>query len=185
MTNELNWGQLYDSTGDADAALPTGAYDVEVTKVEAKTTKTGKPMFSMASKIIAGPQAGRMLWHNITVSAENPNAMRMFFLNMKAFGLDDSFFKRSPGPTANDIANALTSRRAKFDVIIQVGGDYAGRNEVKRISASSLPPNAGPGVPTGIQVPSASAISATVPAAPLLPNYTSVAPSPYSNADEF
>ena len=178
MADELNWGALYDSTGDADAALPSGPYDVEVTKVEVKTTKTGKPMFSLMSKVIAGPMAGRTIFHNITVTADNPNAMRMFFLNMKAFGLDDSFFKRSPGPSAADIANALTGRRAKFDVAVQTTGDYAGRNEVKKVSASGVPALGGPGVPAGI-VPSASAVAATVPGIPNLPAHGStVAPNP-------
>lgn len=148
MADELNWGSLYDSTGDADQPLPNGPYEVEVTKCEAKTTKTGKPMFSMSAKVLGGPHAGRFVFHNITVTVENPNAMRMFFLNMAAFGLKDDFFKRSPSPSNMDVAAALVGRRAKFEVGVQTTGAYAGRNEVKTVKPPSTPGVGGPAVPS-------------------------------------
>ena len=107
MADEMmNWGALYDSAGEADKPLPNGPYNVEVTKAEAKTTKNGKPMFSLSAKVLDGPHAGRFVWHNLTVTVENPNAMRMFFLNMAAFGLGDDVVHQLIASNAGNILHA-------------------------------------------------------------------------------
>lgn len=172
MADEVNWGSLYDDAGDADKPLPNGIYDVEVTKAEAKSTKAGKPMFSLSAKVLGGPQAGRFVWTNITVTVENPNAMRMFFLNMAAFGLKDDFFKRSPAPSNADVAAALVGRKARFDVGVQTSGMYAGRNEVKKIGPASGAPTPSPTALPGsapVPVPTAAPAPVPVPSAPPAP----------------
>lgn len=183
MADEMNWGALYDSAGEADKPLPNGSYNVEVTKAEAKTTKNGKPMFSLSAKVLDGPHAGRFVWHNLTVTVENPNAMRMFFLNMAAFGLGDAFFKRSPAPNNTDVANALVGRRAQFDVGTQTSGAYAGRNEVKSVKAATIPGASGPSVPGGA---GPSAPAPAVPATPAVPQpaVAPVVPAPAAQAQQ-
>lgn len=175
MADEMNWGQLYDSAGSADDALPPGDYEVEVTKAEAKTSKNGKPMYAVTCKVVSGPHAKRGVWHNIVVSPENPNAMRMFFLNMKAFGIGEDFFKRAPSPSHDQVAAALVGRRCKMTLAVQTTGAYAGRNEVKKIAPSANPnPTVGaPGPainPTAVAGTAAPVPQVPVPTTPHVPD---------------
>ena len=79
--------------------------------------------------------------------------MRMFFLNMSAFGLKEDFFSASPAPTNEAVAAALVGRRARFDVSTQTTGTYAGRNEVKSIKATGGPQAPGVQSPASTSVP--------------------------------
>jgi hypothetical protein len=128
MSDTINWGQLYDAAG-SDEALPANVYDVEVTKCVFKHATSGKPMFAVTFKVLAGPLAGKGLWHNITVTQDNDKAMYWFFKSMRDLGLGEAFFKTNP--TNEAIAQALVGKQCRVDVGIQAKGAYAGRNEVK------------------------------------------------------
>lgn len=50
--------------------VPDGQYEVKLTKLESKKTKTGKPMISVWMKIIAGSYKGQLLFYNQTINMD-------------------------------------------------------------------------------------------------------------------
>lgn len=103
---ELNWGQLHKDT----MTVLTGEFPVVVTASTAVQSSTGKPMIKVTLKIESGQYAGRSLYSQFVVSADSPNAMRMFFSHMGVLGLTAAFFERNP--TMDEVAAALENRRA-------------------------------------------------------------------------
>lgn len=102
----INWSDLHD---EATTVL-TGDFPVVLVKVEAKQSTGGKPQFKIQLAIEAGPNAGKKINSNITVSAENSVAMKIFFSTMTALGLGKDYFKQNP--QMDRIAADLLGRRA-------------------------------------------------------------------------
>lgn len=157
----IDWNDLMNTAGTAMEPVPIGEYDVELTKAEATSSSTGKPMWKVVFKITSGPHAGRNIWNNFTLSTENNNALGFFFAHMKALGLDRDFFARQPTP--EQIAGALEGKHAR----IKVGHrpfQGVNRNDVKAImpplgapngatsSAVAPPPPPPPPAPAGVNV---------------------------------
>jgi hypothetical protein len=145
VSDTFNFGQLYDEAGAADQALPASTYELELTKAEYKTFASGNRGYACTYKVLTGPHAGRGVWNNIMLMPENPGSMRMFFVNMKAHGLGEDFFKASPPPTPEAVAQALVGTRVRAELGVQSSGPYAGRNEVRKL----LPALPGSGVVGG------------------------------------
>lgn len=171
----LNWQQLLQDSGGAYEPLPIGDYDVQVDKAEATTSSTGKPMFKVTFKVITGPHNTRLVRTQFVVSADNPNAMAMFFTHMNAMGLDKNFFNANP--TNEQVAYALLGRAACISIQHRV---WEGRQQmdVRSVKAPRVqaPPTASSPLP-----PPAPATSAPAPApAPAVPPMPSVpvAPAP-------
>jgi hypothetical protein len=156
----INWGEMLETSGGAFEPLPKSTYNVLVKTSEATKTTTDKLMFKVIFTVDGGPYNGRTLYHNIVVSPENPNAMRMFFLNMKTFGLDADFFSMEPMP--EQIAAAMIGRAATVAVDHRL---YQGqwRENVKTLMPRAGGPvnigaMSGMPVPGGAQMPAAPAI---------------------------
>jgi Protein of unknown function (DUF669) len=172
----LNWGQLIQDSGGAFEPLPNGDYDAQVTRPEATTSSTGKPMFKVTFKIITGAFAGRTVPNQFVVSAENPNAMAMFFTHMKNLGLDKDFFNANP--TNEQVAAALDGRVALITLGQRVW-QGTNRNEVKAVkparvaapAAAGVPqvPQAAPPAPPQVYIPTVAAPAAPAPVAPAAP----------------
>src|SRR4051812_33968171 len=97
MTGSIDFGQLMATMGQQLEIIPVGDYDVVVKDATATTTKAGdKPMIKIKFSIENGTQAGRVLWQNVTITQDNQNALLYFFGNMKALGLDATFFAAGP-----------------------------------------------------------------------------------------
>lgn len=164
----INWGELMAGVAEALQPVPKGAYDVVVSKCDAKTSSTNKSMWAMQMKIEGGPHNGRVIFNNLTLTTDNPQALRMFFVNMHALGLDQQFFMSNPTPT--QIANALVGRRARVEIDHR---DFQGqkRENVKRLMPAS-------GVfPAGTQVPTMTGPGPGIPGASPIPT-PGVPPSP-------
>ena len=72
-----DWAKLAQTADDATKVLPVGVYPVQVTKAEAVTASTGAPMLKLIIKITGeGEGAGRQIWTNVTLTADNPFALR-------------------------------------------------------------------------------------------------------------
>lgn len=110
----INWKQLMDASGGSFEPLPAGDYDVQIAKAEATKSSGGKTMFKLTLDVIAGPHVKRKIWTNLVISPENPNALGMFFAQMKAFGLDANYFAQ--GPLPDHVADALANRYARVTV---------------------------------------------------------------------
>lgn len=103
---ETNWKDLRSSA----MTVLTGEFPVVVVKAEAATSQNGKPMLKGSVKITSGTYVGREIRLQLTLSADNPIATKMFFLNLDAFGLGESYFDGNP--SFAQIAADLLGREA-------------------------------------------------------------------------
>lgn len=127
----LNFADLMKQAGPIEA-LPIGDYDVVCKTAEATSTKSGeKPMIKAKFSVESGPHAGRTIYWNAVISQENATALRIFFEQMDALGLNSAFFASSPSLEA--VAQNLVGKRAKFNVAHR---QYNGKAQVdvKRVS---------------------------------------------------
>jgi hypothetical protein len=165
----IQWKTLMENAGSDFEPLPSGDYDVEVTKCEPKMSSTDKLMYKVQLKVLGGPHANRVLFHQFVVSPDSPNALSFFFQHMRALGLDSQFFAASP--SEQSVADALLGKRARVSVGQK---DWQGqtRNEVKKVAplTGAVAAAAAPSVPAP-SVPGAVAAAPTlaVPAPPAAP----------------
>jgi hypothetical protein len=116
MTAGIDFGALMQQMGQQLEVIPQGPYDVVVKTADATTTNDGsKPMLKVKFNIESGPQAGRPLYNNFTISQESQNALRIFFQQMQILGLDPAFWSQ-PGVTLEHAAVALVGKRCRVDV---------------------------------------------------------------------
>lgn len=94
----LNWGDLVKEAADTGSydPLPDGDYDLQIMEATAKVTQTGKTMFAVKAQVQTGAHAKRLVWDNLVVSTDNPNALAIFFRKMAALGLTRDYFSGSP-----------------------------------------------------------------------------------------
>lgn len=168
---ELNWSALQAEAATA-GLLPAGQYDIVISEATATQSANGKPMIKVKFRVTSGPHKDKPIWNQFTVSPESAMALRMFFLNMAAFGLDANYF--ASNPSLDTVAQALLNRAAVVTLGVRAwqGQD---RNNVESIS----PPQAGgpvaPGVVTG--PPSVSPVAASPVATPVTPAAAPPVPS--------
>lgn len=142
MSGPVDFGLLLSQMGETLQAIPIGDYDVVVKTCEAKTTSNGKPMLNVKFAVEAGgPFSGRPIYNNFTISAESPNALRIFFTQMAAMGLDSAFF--GGHPSMETVASSLVGRRARITVGHR---EWNGQQQldVKSVKAPSGPQAAAP-----------------------------------------
>lgn len=152
----IPWSELQEQAAIAFSALPAGEYGVVVTEATAVESKNGKPMIKVKLRVQDGAHAGRVVFNNFVVSTDNPTALGFFFRNMKAFGLDATYF--AGNPTMPEIADRLLG----IPVIVTLGvRTYQGeeQNEVKTIRPSTGGPV---GMPAAVALPG---MGASAPAA--------------------
>lgn len=140
---------LADAKSASFEAMPNGDYNVEVVKAEAVTASTGRPMIKCKMKVIDGTFMNRPVMTQFVLVIDNPNALAMFFRNMKGFGLDENFFAQmGAGGQLEPVAGALVGRRAQVTLGTRKwqGED---RNEVTGIK----PYTGAPGTMTGAPGP--------------------------------
>jgi hypothetical protein len=163
-------------------ALPDGPYDAECISADAVTSTTGKPMIKCKFEVIAGPHAKRKFFNQFVLSTDNEVALAMFFRHMKAFGLDENFFKAVGSGGLGPVAQTMVGRRARFDLgHREWNGEN--RNEVKSVkpitggvSTGGLPGAAAPVAPGLPGLPGLPTSSAPPVAAPPAPAVTQPTP---------
>jgi hypothetical protein len=153
----IDFNKLMGAAGSGTfEALPAGDYVVKVASTEATRSANGKPMIKVKYTVEGGPSAGRPVFNQHVISADNPNALAFFFQHMAAYGLDRNYF--ASNPPMPQVAAAMVGRVVQVTLEVR---DYQGapRNNVtKLIAAAGM--MAMPGAP--------------VAAAPVMP----VAPAP-------
>lgn len=168
-TPQVNFGQLIASVGTLEIQpVPPGNYDVKVIEASAGQSSTGKLMYKVRYEIQGGPQHGRKVYNNITLTNDGGNALRMFFVNMKSHGLDEAYFAMNPSPET--VAGALVGRQVSITIEHE---PYRGvmREQVRSvrppagIAAGLGAPAAGPGVGQPI-APGVAFVPPVVAAAP-------------------
>lgn len=165
-----NFGEIIENI-DLSGFKPVdkGTYECRVAEAEAKIAKSGREMISMKFEIAEGPQQGRKFYNNFVWVADNPNAQRMFFVNMGAMGFDKAYFQQNP--TMEKLANDMVGRFAKVTVDHR---EWQGnmQEDVKKIEKSNRTAGGG-AVPSGMGgSPASSAAPAAAPAATPQPSAT-------------
>ncbi len=159
----------------AGGAWPLGDYDFEVAEANVKMSGNGSGNEMIVTKLrcLVGPYAGKHINNNFVLTADNPNALSIFFRHMAAFGLDDNFFTQIGEGNLAPAAQALKGRRVRITIGHRQwnGGT---QNDVKAVNPltdglSNTLPGAAVGSPPPPPPP-----TATVPPPPT----SSSAPSP-------
>lgn len=160
----INFGDLYNEA----TTIVTGTFDGIVVEATATQSSNGKDMIKAKLQVEGGKHHGRTYWRNVVVSPESSGAMRMFFVTMKAFGMEGDYF--AANPSMEQIARDMAGKRCRFTVDKR---EFQGvdREDVTKVE----PPSAGlAGLPSpvasgpiGAGIPNPSAgISAPVPGVP-------------------
>ena len=126
----LGLDDLYEEHGKQAELLPDAEYDFVVMSATHKVSQNGKDMFNCQCKVESGPYTNKTVWHRFVISRESDIAMQIFFRQMKALGLDGTFWKRNPG--AEQVVAALSGQRFRGTTVVK---EYQGNesNEIKAI----------------------------------------------------
>jgi hypothetical protein len=175
MSNSVRLGSLLqEAKADDIQALEPGDYELEVVSAKDRGTDV-MPVF----KVTAGPFAGRKVMAG--AFSIKGNGARVFYQNMKAFGLPEEFLLAET-TTLDDVAKALVGRVVNATLIID---DWKGepRNKIpigaiRLISAPPLPAAGGvpQAAPAAVQQ-AAPATAAPAPAAAAPPVAAAAAPA--------
>lgn len=130
--NNIDFKSLYDEAG---RLMPPGWYDCIVVESTVARSSTNKPMIKVKMVVETGPRKGNTLFNQFVVSADNPSAMRMFFNNMKHFGMDASFW--GSNPTVEMIAQQLQGRRIRAEVVHR---EWPANSGVMRENVNAMQP---------------------------------------------
>lgn len=150
--------------------LPDGEYELKVVDAELKTTQTGKPMFKLKTEVQSGPYAKRLVWDNLTLSFENPTALRIVLDKFGALGLGEAYFNQEP--TNEAVAAATVGRSFRGQLGTR---EYNNKksNEIKRylpavgaVVAGASAPSAPAVAPAPAPAPAPAAAVAPAPPAP-------------------
>lgn len=131
-----NLVQKAQEAGSGFDLLPDGPYLAKIIESEFKHSANGKPQIKTRWEVIQGPHAGaKGLWNYFTLTIENPNAVAIFFRQLKALGITQEFLdalSELDNETAvKHIAGALEGRVAAIKV--KVDHEYQ-NNKIDRIN---------------------------------------------------
>ncbi len=170
--SEIDWAALQKEA--QDTLIPDGDYVAMVTKADATTASTGKPMIKLQLTIVEGPKRDRKLFTQIVLSAESPFALQRWFSNLACFGLDAGYF--GTNPTIERIAEDLVNRGA----VVTVGHrEWQGSDRNEVASYKPYAPN-GP-LPPGMIV---GPVTASGPRPPATPTQAAGPAAPASTASQ-
>lgn len=142
--------------------VPTGKYVSEVVEAEWTKTKTDKDMLKVVFKIAVGPEKGRKLYNNMTISPESPKSLGFFFAHLEILGCP----KTVVGDLSKqEIADRITGGRALLTVSHR---EYQGKTQAEVKYLDPVPADMRPddAPPTGDTPPPAAPSGDTPPPPP-------------------
>ena len=173
-----SFGNLVQKAQEAGAGfdlLPDGPYIAKIIESEFKHSANGKPQIKTRWEVVQGPHAGfKGLWNHFTLTIDNPNAVAIFFRQLKALGITQEFLdalaELDNETAVKHIAGALEGKAAAIKV--KVDHEYQ-NNKIERINPAPADFLNGSGAPQGnaapFSAPAASAAPAAAPAPPSTP----------------
>lgn len=107
--------------GSSFDLIPAEVYTAKIIESEYKLSSGGKPQIKTRWEVVQGPHAGyKGLWNYFTLTIDNPNAVSIFFRQLKALGITQEFLdalSEFDNETAvKQIASALEGRAASIKV---------------------------------------------------------------------
>lgn len=160
-------------SGGSFDLIPADNYISKCIESEYKLSSGGKPQIKTRWEVVQGPHAGyKGIWLYFTLTIDNPNAVAIFFRQIKAMGITQDFLdalSEFDNETAvKQIANALEGRMASLKMKQDL--EY---NNMKVDRLNPVPPDfvgggtvAAPSAPFGGE---AAAPGAAAPAPPSSP----------------
>ena len=110
----IDWADLRKTADDGGfSVLPNGEYDVYVASASGGKTSTGKDRVRVTFKVENGPRANATVTNDFVITADNANAMSIFFRHMTALGLDQAYFAANPNAPIDKVAADLQAKRAR------------------------------------------------------------------------
>lgn len=169
-----------EASGATFEVLEAGLYDAKIIESDYLTSSGGKPQIKTRWEVVTGPKAGfKGLWNYFTLTADNPNAMAIFYRQLSALGITNEFLatlaQADPATAMKQIAMALMGKAARVKVKVDTEWN---NNKIERINP--LPPDAiVGGTPAGSPFPGTNPgpAVAPVPATPA-PVPTTPVPAP-------
>jgi hypothetical protein len=167
---EFTWGQLMQDAKKASEPIAEGQHKVRIVEASATRSSTGKLMFVIKAEILEGNDAKRKITSNLTLSPDNGTALAIFFRNMEAIGIPESFFTQEPNP--DQVASAMIGRecgivvkhgewqgvkRGNVDRWIQLGGGLGGL-PTGPVAPGAVVGAPGPVLPTSSSSPAAAPV---------------------------
>lgn len=155
----IPFAELLKSAQAGAAVIPDGPVTVTVETADAVVASSGKDMLKVKARVVGGPHANRAITNNFVLTEDNPNALRFFFAQMAAFGLDANFFLGSNG-SLEPAARALPGRSAIYELGHREWPAGSGQlqNQVTGVKPVSGVPQVGAQAPAPAEVPSAPGI---------------------------
>lgn len=107
--------------GGGSDLIPAEVYTAKIIESEYKLSSGGKPQIKTRWEVVQGPHAGyKFLWNYFTLTIDNPNAVAIFFRQLKALGITQEFLdalSEFDNETAvKQIAGVLEGRGASIKV---------------------------------------------------------------------
>lgn len=123
-------------SGTSFDLLPAGPYVAKIIESDFQPSKAGKPQIKTRWEVIAGPHAGfKGLWNYFTLTTDNPNAVAIFFRNLKTLGITQEFLdalsELDNDTAVKHIAGALAGKMAGIKVTVDT--EY-NNNKIDRIN---------------------------------------------------
>lgn len=148
--------------------LPDGAYIAKIIESEYKTSSGGKPQIKTRWEVVQGPHAGfKGLWNYFTLTIDNPNAVAIFFRQLRSLGITQEFLdalaELDNETAVKHIAGALDGKVGA--VKVKVDHEYQ-NNKIERISPAPADFLNGSGTPQGGAPFGGTAPAPAAPAAP-------------------
>lgn len=165
-----SFGQLVkkaQESGSGFEMIPADTYVGKIIESEYKLSNGGKPQIKTRWEVVQGPHAGyKGLWNYHTLTIDNPNAVAIFFRQIKAIGITQEFLDALADldneTAVKQIASALENRTASIKVKQDL--EY-NNNKIDRINPA--PPDFVTGAaPAGGGAPFGGAPAAPAPSAP-------------------
>ena len=127
--------------------VPTGEYDVVVSKAELKETKSGGTMLILGYEVQSGDQAGKTIKHTMNIVNQDPDAVRIAKEQLKRVAIATGH--KNPNKIAD--TDELINKNPFLVIVEEVqDGEYK-NNKVKAIVKTSVEAD------TSFEVPKAAA----------------------------
>lgn len=133
--------------------VPTGEYDVVVSKAELKETKSGGSMLILGYEVQSGDQAGKTIKHTMNIVNQSAEATRIGLETLKRVAIATGH--KNPNKIAD--TDELINKNPFLVIVEEVqDGEYK-NNNVKAIVKTSVEPD------TSFEAPKTSTVKASAP----------------------
>lgn len=133
--------------------VPTGEYDVVVSKAEIKETKSGGSMLILGYEVQSGDQAGKTIKHTMNIVNQSAEATRIGLETIKKVAIATGH--KNPNKIAD--TDELINKNPFLVIVEEVqDGEYK-NNKVKAIVKTSVEAD------TSFEAPKASTVKASAP----------------------